>query len=199
MSVTFGKRVVGEKEHAAAVARATGGADIFGKRVRDVVADHPKPPTELGPTITKGATVTTPKGKPGVISIEDLQKTLADNPSTIESLYKQELDLASGPRKAALEIFEAAELKGGNDPRMMAEIAIMLGRPASTAKALTAETEARKGDFAAQQAREAANKAAAFPAGDTAPLAPPKPVQPPNSGKRKRKRGKRKSARKSAK
>ena len=80
-SVTYGKRVTGEKEHAAAVAANAGGSEVFGKRVRGALGtDNPdetaKANSEFGVRTLQHASASNTKGQSSTISIEELEKLM---------------------------------------------------------------------------------------------------------------------------
>lgn len=168
MGVTFGKRVVGEKAHAEAVAAQEGGSDVFGKRVRgaigsDSIANQEKRQSEFGHRTTAGASITDPTGKTGTISVEDLKALLDDVtgnvPAFIDSLYEHELGLPGGPRKDALEVIAVAEMgiKGAGRRSVLDEINALLGKGDATAEEQAQKVADEQEKFAAQQERSEEN------------------------------------------
>lgn len=163
--VTFGKRVVGEEAHAAAVKKAAGGAEVFGKRV---LGSIPEPNTELiakrnsefGPRTTSGAQESDTEGENTTISIEQLEDTLTENPTFFDSLYENELALPSGPRKAALQIFALVEqgIKGAGRRHVLDEINALLGNVHISNQLKGAHVEAQQEQFRQQEQRTEENK-----------------------------------------
>ncbi len=163
VSVTFGKRVAGEKEHSDAVAKAAGGAEVFGKRVRGATqapsaADlEGKGQSEFGPRTLQEAHASGPTGNSSTISVGEIKDILTENPTFFDSLYENELALASGPRKAALEVFEIVELgiKGAGRRHILTEISTLLGRDATTQRRSAANLE---GHYEALRGQEQRNE-----------------------------------------
>ena len=165
MSVTFGKRVVGEEAHAAAVKKAAGGAEVFGKRV---LGSIPEPNVELvakrnsefGPRTTGGAQESDTKGENTTISIDEIENVLTENPTFFDSLYENELALPSGPRKAALQIFALVEqgIKGAGRKHVLDEISALLGNTHINNQLKAANVEAQQEQARAQEQRNEENK-----------------------------------------
>lgn len=165
MGVTFGKRVVGEEAHAEAVKKAAGGAEVFGKRV---LGSIPEPNVELiakrnsefGPRTTAFAKGSDTEGKDSVISVEEIENVLTENPTFFDSLYENELALPSGPRKAALQIFALVEqgIKGAGRKHVLDEISALLGNTHITNQLKGAHVEAQQEQLRAQEQRNEENK-----------------------------------------
>lgn len=150
MSSTFGARVIGDEAAAKALAEQKGGGNVFGKRV---VTAIPEPNTEavakknsqFGPLVVKGSTNQDNHGKPGSVSVSEIERILGENPTFFDSLYEGELARPEGPRTDALEVFLNVEygIKGAGRQSIIQEIKAMLGHGAITAKQLA-------NDFTAQ-------------------------------------------------
>lgn len=167
-STTYGKRVVGEKEHADAVAAQAGGSNVFGKRVRGALnannpAETEKAASEFGVRTVGGASQSNTKGESSTISVEEL-KVLLDqdlgNIAMFDSLYENELGLEGGPRKAALEIFLQAELgkKGAAREFVKNQIRSLLGYDSEAAKRAADDVGRRQEQLHQQQVRAEENK-----------------------------------------
>lgn len=165
MSVTFGKRVVGEQAHAEAVKKAAGGAEVFGKRVLGSIPEPnieliAKRNSEFGPRTTGDAHASDPAGKEGTISVEDLESVLDENPTFFDSLYENELALSSGPRKAALQVFALVEqgIKGAGRKHVLDEISALLGNTQITNQLKGAHVEAQQEQIRQAEERNEENK-----------------------------------------
>jgi hypothetical protein len=165
MSVTFGKRVVGEQAHAEAVKKAAGGAEVFGKRV---LGSIPEPNVELiakrnsefGPRTTAHAQESDAQGENTTISVEEIENILTENPTFFDSLYENELALPSGPRKAALQVFMLVEqgIKGAGRRHVLDEINALLGNTHITNQLRGANVEAQQEQLRQQEERNEENK-----------------------------------------
>lgn len=167
-SVTFGKRVVGEKAHTEAVAKAAGGADVFGKRVIGAITgsnpdSEAKRNSEFGVRTLGDVKPSGVDGKGSEISIDDLEAlmdTATGNPTQFDSLYEAELARKGGPRKAALEIFMRTELgiKGAGRQHVIKEIRQLLGLEDEARARAAEDIELRQKQLAQQQERNEDNK-----------------------------------------
>ncbi len=168
-SVTYGKRVTGEKEHAAAVAANAGGSEVFGKRVRGALgANNPdevaKAASEFGVRTLQGAHASNTKGQSSTVSIEELEALMdvatGNIPSMFDSLYENELGLEGGPRKKALEIFLVAEIgiKGAARLHTINQIRSLLGLDKEAAKRASENIDARQEALRGMEQRTEENK-----------------------------------------
>jgi len=165
MGVTFGKRVVGEEAHAEAVKKAAGGAEVFGKRVLGSIPEAnselvAKRNSEFGPRTTAFAKGSDTEGKDSVISVEEIENVLTENPTFFDSLYENELALPSGPRKAALQVFALVEqgIKGAGRKHVLDEISALLGNTHITNQLKGAHVEAQQEQLRQQEQRNEENK-----------------------------------------
>jgi hypothetical protein len=140
MAPHFGSRVSGDEAYDKAVREEKGGGNVFGSRVVDSIkGDGPmavaKRATEHGPRVVIDATQTDASGAEGEVAIDDLRNMLAENPTTLDSLYEHELARADGPRPDALGIFREVErgIKGAGRAEILNEIAELLGERRVTA------------------------------------------------------------------
>src|SRR3982751_3523900 len=81
--------------------------------------------TAHGPLVVAGAQQTDTKGNPAEgVSIDELRNMLAENPTTLDSLYESELARDSGPRDEALHIIREVErgIKGAGRREVLDEI-----------------------------------------------------------------------------
>lgn len=158
MTPHFGSRVTGDAAYDAAVRNERGGAHVFGARVVDAIkGDGPiamaKRATEHGPLVVNGAQQTDTKGNPAEsVSIDELRNMLAENPTTLDSLYENELARESGPRPEALHIIREVErgIKGAGRREILDEIAALLGE---TAQSAGAKADLNKGFLKAAEDR----------------------------------------------
>jgi hypothetical protein len=157
---TFGERVIGHEAAAAALAAQKGGAEVFGKRVVNAIPEPTsfelaKRSSQFGAAVIDGAHESDTKGKPGSVSVEDLENILDENPTFFDSLYEAELARKEGPRTAALEVFLNVEygIKGAGRQSIIAEINGMLGKTGITAKQAANELTARGKELRERQTR----------------------------------------------
>lgn len=141
MSPHFGSRVTDSEAYDKAVREEKGGASTFGVRVTGAIkGDGPvataKRATEHGPLVVAGAQQSNTKGEPAdAVSIDELRNILAENPTTLDSLYEAELGREGGPRPEALHIIREVErgIKGAGRREILDEIAELLGETAASA------------------------------------------------------------------
>jgi hypothetical protein len=157
---TFGERVIGHEAAAAALAAQKGGAEVFGKRVVNAIPEPTafelsKRNSQFGAAVIDGAHESDTKGKPGSVSVEDLENILDENPTFFDSLYEAELARKEGPRTAALEVFLNVEygIKGAGRQSIIAEINGMLGKTGITAKQAANDLRARSKELTERQTR----------------------------------------------
>jgi hypothetical protein len=157
---TFGERVIGHEAAQASLAAQKGGADVFGKRVANAIPEPTafqlaKKSSQFGAAVVGDAHQSDGKGKPGSISVEDLQKVLDANPTFFDSLYEGELARKEGPRASALEVFLLSEygISGQGRSSVIDEINGMLGKTAVSAKQLANDHAARVKELDARQTR----------------------------------------------
>jgi hypothetical protein len=141
MAPHFGSRVSGDDAYDKAVRNEKAGGHAFGVRVTGAITgDGPmataKRATEHGPLVVAGAQQSDTKGNPAEgVSIDELRNMLAENPTTLDSLYESELARESGPRDEALHIIREVErgIKGAGRREVLDEIAGLLGETAAHA------------------------------------------------------------------
>jgi len=104
----FGHRVIGKEAAAREAAAEAIGANYFGPRVTSKSAAAPPRRTESG-AVARPANAATAQRRPAEgLSVEEIERSLEQNPLLAEPFYEQELARPGGARLAALVLLRDA-------------------------------------------------------------------------------------------